>query len=280
MRVRYNLSDKTSKLLRSSIDDGDLEMVIACIKDAYKELAYNNIIDDEDANDYITEIDDIDLTIEDVDFMLQEFYDLCDNLGVFIPIIFEDEEEEEEEEVEECIHDIDATKEKEEEPVVEEKKDIHEIKDEDVQQALKDAEKEADEILGNVKLEEEVSDDFEDIVDDEVDDDTTLFEHDIELDDFYDYDTDDSFGREECGCKAMNSMLPPELRVSEIKFTPVDAVDEKSKCLDNHTPCAVTPDGGSAIMSNNIPMANVNVIDDTSDFDFVPDDVDDIDIIV
>lgn len=275
MRVRYNLSDKTSKLLRSSIDDGDLEMVIACVKDAYTELAQNNVIDDEDANDYIAEIDDIDLTVEDVDYILQQFYDLCDNIGVWIPTTFEDEEE-----VEECIHDIDDTKEKEKEPIVEEKKDIHEIKDEDVQQALKDAEKEADEILGNVKLEEGVSDDFEDIVDDEVDDDTTLFEHDIELDDFYDYDTDDSFGREECDCKAMNSMLPPELRVSEIKFTPVDVVDEKPKCLDNHTPCAVTPDGGNAIMPNNVPMTNVNVIDDTSDFDFVPDDVDDIDIIV
>ena len=82
---RYSL--RVGQRLRSAIDEGDIMSVKNYLKDAYTELLDADIIDEDDYDIYVEELEYIDDTDKDeIDFQLSEFYDLCDNLDVWIPL--------------------------------------------------------------------------------------------------------------------------------------------------------------------------------------------------
>lgn len=80
LRVKINSDDKY----------GTLEALIDC----YKEIRDNFESDDEfladDCNEYIEDItdmlDDDNIDDDDVNYQLSEFYDMCDNLGIWVKL--------------------------------------------------------------------------------------------------------------------------------------------------------------------------------------------------
>jgi len=87
---RYRL--KCGARLRRAIESGDHEAVIEGIKAAYKELLDNGLIDDYDYEDYTEDLDmygdtdDYDDLDEALDYELNDLYDLCDNIRVWISL--------------------------------------------------------------------------------------------------------------------------------------------------------------------------------------------------
>lgn len=86
---------KSGPAIRRAVEDGDLLETLNALKDGYDELLYRGTVDDDECDDLL---DDIDYLIDDiqedpqgdyeddVDYQLSEFYDLCDNIGVWIPL--------------------------------------------------------------------------------------------------------------------------------------------------------------------------------------------------
>ena len=76
--------------LRSAIREGDAKETLELLKKAYAELFDAEMIDDYDYDNYTEELEFYDPNDDDfmdsVDYELSEFYDLCDNIGVFIEI--------------------------------------------------------------------------------------------------------------------------------------------------------------------------------------------------
>ena len=89
---RWNYQLKCGKALRDAIHDENPGEILEMIMKAYQELLDNDMIDDYDFESYTEDIemymDDIeDEDIEDnIDYELDNLYDLCDNIGVWIPI--------------------------------------------------------------------------------------------------------------------------------------------------------------------------------------------------
>lgn len=81
---------KSGSLLRDAIDEGDLQQVQSVLIDCYDELHNNNLIDDDDYESYIEDVRMLDASDEDAedefDYQLNEFYDLCDNLNVWVAL--------------------------------------------------------------------------------------------------------------------------------------------------------------------------------------------------
>lgn len=82
---------ETAKKFRNAIEAGDLYDVQSSIIDIYEEIFNKGFIDEDDYNEYVEEVTDIDVDEDEIDFQLGELYDLCDNLGVFIPTNLEEE---------------------------------------------------------------------------------------------------------------------------------------------------------------------------------------------
>lgn len=74
--------------LRDAIDAEDYYGIIESLKKCYQELLDAEIIDEDDYETYVEDFEYIDVDDEDaeeeIDFQLGEFYDLCDNLGVWV----------------------------------------------------------------------------------------------------------------------------------------------------------------------------------------------------
>lgn len=86
---KWNYRLKCGVELRDAIHEEDCERAIAVLEKAYRELVNAEIIDDFDFDRYTEEFmmyaaDGIDE--DDANYELSEFYDLCDALGVWIPI--------------------------------------------------------------------------------------------------------------------------------------------------------------------------------------------------
>ena len=90
-RWAYTISDKVSKEFRDAIDadDEDYERVRDAIVAVYDEIHENtDLLSDDDYEDWVTEgikIIDVD-SEEDINFELDNLYDFCDNVGIFIGI--------------------------------------------------------------------------------------------------------------------------------------------------------------------------------------------------
>ena len=78
------------KDLRDAIEAEDLEGVIWQLKNCYEELRDHALIDDDDFERYTEDFDYYDFDDEDIedsiDWELGQFYDLCDNINVWIPV--------------------------------------------------------------------------------------------------------------------------------------------------------------------------------------------------
>lgn len=91
MKVIYNLSDLVTSKLRNAADKGDVVCVLKALISAYEELYDAGIIDRDDYEEYTEEIDIIDPDdVESAEYQLQEFFDLCDNIGIFVPTDYEE----------------------------------------------------------------------------------------------------------------------------------------------------------------------------------------------
>lgn len=82
---------KCGEALRKAIDAEDHVQIIKLLDKAYKELVSAGIIDEDDYERYTEDFElygdfvDWDDPDETVDYELDNFYDLCDNTGVWIP---------------------------------------------------------------------------------------------------------------------------------------------------------------------------------------------------
>lgn len=88
--ARWSYTLKSGSELRSAINDEDPMGVIFALQNAYAELRDAGIIDEDDFDSYtgdfeLYEEDDDDIE-ETADYELDNFYDLCDALKVWIPL--------------------------------------------------------------------------------------------------------------------------------------------------------------------------------------------------
>lgn len=88
--ARWSYTLKSGSALRSAIKDGDPMDVIHSLQNAYAELRDAGLIDEDDFDSYtgdfeLYEEDDDDIE-ESADYELDNFYDLCDALKVWIPL--------------------------------------------------------------------------------------------------------------------------------------------------------------------------------------------------
>lgn len=86
---RYQL--QSGKDIRDAIDAEDYYGVIEALRVAYGELLDNGLIDEDDYERWTEDFDFYDLDDEEdaeeqVNYELDQFYDLCDNIGVWVSI--------------------------------------------------------------------------------------------------------------------------------------------------------------------------------------------------
>lgn len=82
---RYTL--KSGIKLRRAIQSGDYEDIRQALIDCYDELLDKGFIDEYDHDDWTEEVRDYDFeSDDDVDFELDQLYDLCDNIGAFLAV--------------------------------------------------------------------------------------------------------------------------------------------------------------------------------------------------
>ena len=89
MRWNYEIDKNSALGLRYAIESEDGLAIAAMIQTIYQEmmdLIPEDIISDEELQDYIDEVDDIYVDDEEeINYQLSNLYDLCDNLGIWIP---------------------------------------------------------------------------------------------------------------------------------------------------------------------------------------------------
>lgn len=87
-RWKYEL--KCGKELRDAIWEDNCKRTLSVIEKAYKELLKAKLISKDDYESYTDEFilyDVDDLDDDDINYELRELYDLCDSIGVWIPIV-------------------------------------------------------------------------------------------------------------------------------------------------------------------------------------------------
>lgn len=88
MKWNYEIDKNTALALRNAIESDNGLATVLTIERIYQEmmrLIPEDIISDEELQDYIDEVDSIDTDDEEeVNYQLSNLYDLCDNLGIWI----------------------------------------------------------------------------------------------------------------------------------------------------------------------------------------------------
>lgn len=85
--AKWNYTLKNGVQLREAIHNEDAARVLEELKVCYKELLKAKQIDGDDYDSYIDQIegyDEDDIDEFTVDYELSEFYDLCDNLRIWV----------------------------------------------------------------------------------------------------------------------------------------------------------------------------------------------------
>lgn len=89
MKWNYEIDKNSALGLRDAIESNDGLAIAAMIQTIYQEmmeLIPEDIISDDELQDYIDEVDGIDVDDEDeINYQLSNLYDLCDSLGIWIP---------------------------------------------------------------------------------------------------------------------------------------------------------------------------------------------------
>ena len=83
---RWSYTLQVGPALRGAIEEEDYDDVKAKLMDAYSELYNNDIIEEDDYVSWTADLSDVEPDEDELDYQLSEFYDLCDNLGVWIPL--------------------------------------------------------------------------------------------------------------------------------------------------------------------------------------------------
>ena len=91
--AKWNYTLRWGTYLREAIDDGDVEMTVKCLICCYRELLNKMPKEDKewkqfDIEDAISSLECYDIYDEcgDVDDYLDDFYNLCDELGAWVAI--------------------------------------------------------------------------------------------------------------------------------------------------------------------------------------------------
>ena len=85
---RWNYTLKCGKALRDAIKAEDIPEIFNQLKRAYQELLAKGLIDEYDYEEYTEDFEfySDEEDEETVDYELGDFYDLCDNLGVWVAL--------------------------------------------------------------------------------------------------------------------------------------------------------------------------------------------------
>lgn len=84
MTWRYTC--KNGKALRDAIELEDCAMVLDALLNCYYEIEHNCMIECEEYIDEVKDMLDGDYDDDDVNCVLREFYDLCDNYDIWVAI--------------------------------------------------------------------------------------------------------------------------------------------------------------------------------------------------
>lgn len=85
--MKWNYTLKSGVALRDAIDSGDTKAVLANLRRCYRELTKSGFIDAYDFERYTEDLELIDETdYVDVDYELDNLYDLCDSLRVWVAL--------------------------------------------------------------------------------------------------------------------------------------------------------------------------------------------------
>lgn len=86
----WSYTIKSGAKLRRAIEDEDYEEIKDCLMDCYSELLNNKIIDEDDYESWTESVEMLDPDDEEAEdefnFELSVFYDLCDNLNVWVAL--------------------------------------------------------------------------------------------------------------------------------------------------------------------------------------------------
>lgn len=95
---KWNYTLKHSKILRQAIKEEDykkvLQVLLLCYREIVNYFKYKDLISEEEYEDeynYYTEniqdmIDDENYNEDEINYELNDFYDLCDNTGIWIEL--------------------------------------------------------------------------------------------------------------------------------------------------------------------------------------------------
>ena len=114
-RWQHIVPEELATRLRKSINREDYEAVKEAMKDIYDDIYEylgGEIFDEDDLIQYKDEIDEVEPDEDEINYLLTNLYDFCDNLRIWIPPtgMFDDDEEGEEEESDfDFDDDIDST---------------------------------------------------------------------------------------------------------------------------------------------------------------------------
>lgn len=104
-RWQHTIPGELAARLRKGINREDYEAVKEAMKDIYDDIYKylgGEIFDEDDLIQYKDEIDEVEPDEDEINYLLTNLYDFCDNLRIWIPPtgMFDDDEEDEEEESE------------------------------------------------------------------------------------------------------------------------------------------------------------------------------------
>lgn len=92
-RWNYELNEETAKFLRNAIRDENPKAICVALQQAYQEIneicpEYYDEYDLQDDLETLDYLDTDDEGVEDeIDYELSMFYDLCDNLRIWVPYL-------------------------------------------------------------------------------------------------------------------------------------------------------------------------------------------------
>ena len=85
--MKWDYKLKSGKKLRKALFDEDVDKIIDALYDCYAELLDAGFIDEDDYDRYTEDFDFYDADdVESIDYELDNLYDLCDSLRVWVEI--------------------------------------------------------------------------------------------------------------------------------------------------------------------------------------------------
>ena len=93
---KYTIPQELANTFRAAIENNDLDGLKESIDKIYSWMLEEELIDEDDYGAYSASVMDAE-DEDDLDYELSELYDLCDNLAIWIPPLYDEVAEEDEE---------------------------------------------------------------------------------------------------------------------------------------------------------------------------------------